>query len=106
MLFTPSGILYSLISFPSLSINLIGIAIAEVTKDTMLLLQKSARLVTGIVMLVRLLQSENADPSILVTELGMVTFVRLLHPENAKKPILVTLLGMLMLVKRLQYWNA
>jgi hypothetical protein len=47
----------------------------------------------GIVMLVSLLQPENAQSPILVTLLGIVTLVSPLQPENALSPILVTLLG-------------
>ena len=36
----------------------------------------------------------------------MLMLVRLLQPENADHPIEVTLSGMLMLVRLLQFWNA
>ena len=46
---------------------------------------------SGIVMLVSLLQPENANSPMLVTLSGIVMLVRLLQPENAKSPMLVTL---------------
>ena len=42
----------------------------------------------------------------LVTLSGMLMLVRLLQPENAPSPMLVTLSGMLMLVSLLQPSNA
>ena len=58
------------------------------------------------VMLVRLLQPENALTPIVVTELGMLMLVRLLQSLNALIPIVVTELGMSMLVRPVQYLNA
>ena len=51
---------------------------------------------------VRLLQPQNAELPIEVTELGIVTLVRPLQRENALLPIEVTELGMVMLVRLLQ----
>ena len=47
----------------------------------------------GILIDVRLLQDENALPSITATLFGMTTFVRLLHDMKARLPIFVTPLG-------------
>ena len=47
---------------------------------------------SGIVMLVRLVQSSNAEPPMLVTPSGSVMLVRLVQPRNAEYPILVKLL--------------
>ena len=55
----------------------------------------------GIVILVRLLQPENA-PLMFVTELGIVILVKPLQFENALLPMLVTELGIMILVKPLQ----
>ena len=41
---------------------------------------------SGMVMLLRLVQSENAEEPMLVTLSGMMTEVRLLQPENAEEP--------------------
>ena len=46
---------------------------------------------SGIVMLARLVQSENAKESMLVTLLGIVMLSRLEQPSNAEEPMLVTL---------------
>ena len=48
---------------------------------------------SGIVILVKLLQPSNAQSPILVTLLGIVTLVKLVQPSNAQLPILVTLFG-------------
>ena len=61
---------------------------------------------SGIVILVKLLQPENTEWPILVTLLGIVTPVKLLQPSNAEEPILVTLLPIVTLVKLLQSLNA
>ena len=53
----------------------------------------------GNVILVRLLQSLNVCPLMLVTLLGIVTLSRLVHLANAPSLMLVTLLGIVMLVK-------
>ena len=45
----------------------------------------------GMLMLVRLLQPENAAYPMLVTLSGMVMLVRLLQPSNAKSPMVSTL---------------
>jgi hypothetical protein len=45
---------------------------------------------SGIVMLVRLVQPENAPSPMLVTLSGITTLVRLVQPENAPSPMLVT----------------
>ena len=50
----------------------------------------------------RLVQSENAPPPMLVTPLPIVTLVRPVHPVSALFPILVTLLGIVTLVSLLQ----
>ena len=42
-------------------------------------------------MLVKLVQSENAESPILVTLSGTVTLVKLVQPLNADSPMLVTL---------------
>ena len=55
----------------------------------------------GMVMLVRPLQSSNAEIPIEVTELPMVTLVRPLHSENAHSPIEVTELPMVNLPIRI-----
>ena len=47
----------------------------------------------GMVMLVKLLQPENAKLPILMTPLPRVMLVKLLQPSNALFPILVTLAG-------------
>ena len=44
----------------------------------------------GIIMLVRLLQPQNAESPMLVTLSGIVMLVRLLHQQNASLPMLVT----------------
>ena len=41
-----------------------------------------------------------------VTLFGMVMLVRLLQYQNARQPMLVTLSGMVMLVRLLQFLNA
>jgi hypothetical protein len=51
------------------------------------------------------MQSLNAQSSILVTVSGMVMLVRLMQPENAHCPMLVTLSGIVTLVRLVQYWN-
>ena len=43
---------------------------------------------------------------ILVTELGIETDVRLLQPENADAPMWVTEFGMSILERLLQFWKA
>jgi hypothetical protein len=48
---------------------------------------------SGIVMLVRPLQPQNAHPPMLVTLSGIVTLVNPLQKENAQDPMFVTLLG-------------
>ena len=50
----------------------------------------------------RLLQSENAEPPMLVMLFGIVTLVSPLQPENAEFPMLVTLFGIVILVSPLQ----
>ncbi len=52
---------------------------------------------SGIVILVRFEQLENADFPILVTQSGIVIFVRFEHHENAPFPIEVTLSGIIIL---------
>ena len=52
----------------------------------------------GIVILLRLLQPENAPLSILVTLLGIVISVRPVQLENANEPILVILSDIAILV--------
>ena len=52
---------------------------------------------SGIVTLVRLLQSRNAESPMLVTLFGIVTLVRLLHPESAESSMLITPFGILYL---------
>ena len=47
----------------------------------------------GIVISLRLLHSEKARPSILVTPSGIFTFARFVQPLNADTPMLVTLEG-------------
>ena len=54
---------------------------------------------SGIVMLVRLVQSAKAPSPMLVTPLPIVMLVRLLHLEKARSPMLVTLSGIVMLVR-------
>jgi hypothetical protein len=61
---------------------------------------------SGIVMLVRLLQSLKAAYPMLVTPSGIVMLVRLLQFQKALFPMLVTLLGIVMLVRRLQFQKA
>ena len=58
------------------------------------------------VTLVSLLQPENAEYPMLVTEDGIVMLVSLLQKENALSPMYVTLDGIVMLVSPLQYANA
>ena len=45
---------------------------------------------SGIVILLRLLQPENAEPPMEVTPSGIVILVRLLQPANAYSPMVVT----------------
>ena len=56
----------------------------------------------GMLIVVRLVQSEKANSPIVVTELGMLIVVRLVQPEKALFPIVVTEFPMLKSV-RLQY---
>ena len=58
------------------------------------------------VMLVSPVQSENAEPPMLVTPSGMVILVSPVQYENAEPLMLVTLLGMVMLVSPVQPENA
>ena len=53
-------------------------------------------------MVVKLLQSSNAEFPILVTPSGIVMLVKLVQFLNADSPMLVTLSGIVMLVKPLQ----
>ena len=61
---------------------------------------------SGIVMLVKLLQLANAYAPMLVTLSGIVMLVKLLQPLKVELPILVTLSGIVMLVKLLQLAKA
>ena len=56
----------------------------------------------GIVMFVRLLQSENVSSLITVRLFGSVILVRPLQPVKAPLPMLVTLSGMVISVRLLQ----
>jgi hypothetical protein len=56
-------------------------------------------------MLVRLLQFEKHDPSILITLLGIIILLRLLHEANAEIPILFRVFGKVMLFRLLQFSN-
>ena len=58
------------------------------------------------VMLVRMLQDQNALSPMLVTLLGISMLVKLLHIENAEEPMLITPLDISMLVKLLHIENA
>ena len=60
----------------------------------------------GIVMLVKLLQSSNAESPMLVTLSGIVMLVKLSQYSNALLPMLVTPSGIVMLVRLLQPLNA
>ena len=60
---------------------------------------------SGIVMLFKPLQPENASSPMLVTLSPTVILAKPLHLKNALYPILVTLFGMIMLVKPLQSEN-
>ena len=63
-------------------------------------------MVLGRSMEVSPLQPENAEPPIVVTELGIVTFVNPVHPEKVLFPIDVMVLGRSMEVSPLQFSNA
>ena len=52
----------------------------------------------GMVILVRLIQLENAPDPILVTLSGIMIFYKFETPENAWSPMLVTLSGMTVLI--------
>ena len=58
------------------------------------------------VILAKLVQVENADPSMLVTPFGIVIEVKLVQPENADQPMLVTLSEIVIEVKLVQPENA
>ena len=58
------------------------------------------------IILVKLLQRENAESPMIVTLSGIVMLVKLLQSSNARNPIVVTLFGIVMLVKSLQNLNA
>ena len=49
----------------------------------------------GMVMEVKPVQPEKAEPPMLITLLGMVTEVKLLQPPKALYPMLVTVLGII-----------
>ena len=57
---------------------------------------------SGIVMLVRLLQRAKAQLPMVVTLSGIVMLVRLLQPAKAETPMLVTQSGIVMLVRLMQ----
>ena len=59
-----------------------------------------------IVMLVRLLQNMKVSRSMLVTLSGIVILFRPTQPEKALSPMLVTLSGIVMPVRRLHAWKA
>ena len=59
-------------------------------------------IVSGIVILIRLLQPRNPLVSMLVIVSGIVILVRLWQPLKAEAPILVTVSGIVMLVRLLQ----
>ena len=61
---------------------------------------------SGIVTLVREVQSLNVQTPILVTPSGMFTLVREVQPLNARPPMLVTLSGIVTLVREVQSENA
>lgn len=61
---------------------------------------------SGIVMLVKLVQWENACDSMLVTLFGIVMLAKFLQSENALDPMLVTLSGIFTLFKLEQHENA
>ena len=99
---TPSGTTYSVISFPSVSINFTGFPILKPIQSKALLLQNVEKSVTGTIMVLRLLQPSKGFRPMEVTPLPMVAEVRLLQPEKALSPMDVTLLGMVTEVRPLQ----
>ena len=54
------------------------------------------------IILARLVQSENAQLLIVVTESGIVTVISFLQSENAESPIVVTEFGIVMLASEWQ----
>ena len=61
---------------------------------------------SGITILVKPVQPENAELPMLVTPSPIVTLVKPVQPENALYPMLVTLSGIVTLVKPVQSSNA
>ena len=63
-------------------------------------------ILSGIVILVMLLQPENVLLPMLVMLSGIVILVRLLHPSNALSPMLVTLLPIVTVLRLVLFSNA
>ena len=98
-----SSPVYPITTFPALIIPTACLSIHDVFLKASLPMLIT---LSGIVTLVRLLHSSNADFPMLVTLSGIVTLVRLVHHLNAPFSMLVTLSGIVTLLRLVHLQNA